>query len=81
MLYQPHSPNILQLPSFKRKAETDSEELTPHFKLARTEVTNLPFESSIPNQEFNTFQYWKKPLPDISLEIELLTRPSRLNGF
>ena len=66
--------------SLKRKAESDLQKTcSPPSKLARIESVKSPSYSEDPySQEFNTFQYWKNPLPDIALELNLLTQADHM---
>lgn len=56
----------------KRKPEGDkSTAPPPPNKLPRLE-TNPKQEKEAGENSFNTYQYWKNPLPDISLELDCL---------
>jgi hypothetical protein len=73
-------PLIGPFASFKRKAESDLQKnCSPPSKLPRIESEKSPSYSEDPDsQEFNTFQYWKNPLPDITLELNLLTQADHM---
>ena len=53
----------------KRKADSEFKcsSPPPPNKLAKIESSNQPSEEI--HQEFNTYQYWKDPLPDIEAHI------------
>lgn len=61
--------------SLKRKSECSSETSPlPPCKLQRLDVEPNYSKEEI-NQDFNSYQYWKDPLPDISFELQKITVP------